>query len=92
MKIFSRVAVISAALLSMVVGPGSAPAQPDQPRYNVYSYVYYSEPTLQNIVGYGTGYCDHGTESVALFSGQFSYYWTRDLIGWCNSNDELIYE
>jgi hypothetical protein len=91
MKNLSRVAVISAALFSMVVGPSSVSAQPDPPRVNVYSYTYYAEPALQNVVGTGTGYCYLGEEYVALYSGQFSAYYAREPIGWCDG-DTLIYE
>ena len=91
MKNLSRVAVISAALFSLVVGPSSVSAQPDPPRVYVYSYTYYAEPALQNVVGTGTGYCYLGEEYVALFSGEFSAYYDREQIGWCNGN-MVIYE
>lgn len=91
MKTFSRIAVISAALFSMVVGPGSAPAQPEPPRVYVHSYTYYAEPAKQNIVGTGTGYCQSGEEYVALYSGQFSSYYDREPFGWCDGN-MVIYE
>lgn len=91
MKTFPRAAVISAALLSLVIGPGAAPAQPVWPRLYVHSYTFYSDPAHQNVVGYGTGYCHWGEEYIALVYGQFGGYSTREPYGWCDG-DTIIYE